>query len=70
MIYEFIKINLFRLENGIEIEFLMEDFENIKNDFENTFLNLLNTLILLNKESNENNLFQLLLKLDYNKYYE
>ncbi|KRX02900.1 hypothetical protein PPERSA_04103 [Pseudocohnilembus persalinus] len=57
-------------KNGIEIEFLMEDFENIKNDFENTFLNLLNTLILLNKESNENNLFQLLLKLDYNKYYE
>lgn len=58
------------LEQGQEFELLVPDYQKIKKNFDGSFMNLLNLLALLNKNTNSNYLYQLLLRLDYNDYYK
>ncbi|KAL4484971.1 hypothetical protein ABPG74_020148 [Tetrahymena malaccensis] len=58
-----------KLEYDTSIDLLQADFEVLKQDFEKNFMNLLNLLILMTKNTNATFLFQLLLRLDFNGYY-
>lgn len=48
---------------------IASEYENIKDEYEKTYSDMLGIITLLNKNNNSPYLFQLLLRLDYNRYY-
>lgn len=60
---------IFRLYYQESIEKIYLESQKIKFEFEEAFMNLYNLISLLNKSTNQISLFQLLLRLDFNGYF-
>ena len=52
------------------MEEVESEFRNVKLDFHTNFMNLFNLLVLLSKNNNAAFLYQLILRLDFNSYYQ